>query len=62
MAKPTSQYRGVSWHKATQKWYASFSDEGVKKTIGYFDSEIDAAKAYAEVAKRLGKPYTLLPL
>ncbi len=43
-----SKYKGVVWHKTDKKWQAQLS----KKYIGYFNSEIEAALAYNEDAKK----------
>jgi hypothetical protein len=48
----TSQFKGVSWDKATQKWKAQISQNRKKKYLGSFDREIDAFKAYTAVARR----------
>lgn len=42
----TSIYKGVCWNKAKNKWksYIGFNSKLIN--IGYFDSEIDAAKSY----------------
>ena len=47
--KKTSLYKGVSWHKSSQKYQASIFN---KKRIylGYFHHEIEAAEAYDEAA------------
>ena len=42
----TSGYKGVYWHKASQKWLAS-----VQINVGAFDNKHDAAKAYNKAAK-----------
>jgi hypothetical protein len=42
----TSLYRGVSWYKRNRKWTAQVSHNGKYKRLGYFHSELDAAKAY----------------
>lgn len=42
----TSQYYGVSWHKAARKWVAQKKVNRVSIKIGFFVNEIDAAKAY----------------
>lgn len=42
----TSSFKGVYLHKSTGKWMARLAG----KFIGYFDSEIDAAKAYNAAA------------
>jgi hypothetical protein len=46
-----SGYKGVSFHKKSQKWVAQISVEGKRNTIGYFDSPEEANDAYQEVSK-----------
>ena len=47
----SSQYLGVSWHKARGKWTAQIEIEGRKKHLGYFvDEESAARQFYAEFA------------
>lgn len=41
----SSKYRGVSWHKATQKWWAYARIDGVLKSAGYYHDEEEAAAA-----------------
>ena len=41
----TSGYRGVSYHKATRRWYARSSSNGKRVSIGLFSNKIDAAVA-----------------
>jgi hypothetical protein len=48
-----SIYKGVSWHKKTKKWRVCIKLNGKGQHIGYFNSELDAAKAYDIVAKKL---------
>lgn len=43
---PTSIYKGVSFIEKKQKWYSQISYKGKKFNLGYFDSEIEAAKTY----------------
>jgi len=49
--KHSSQFKGVSWFKRDKKW-RSYIDYP-QKHIGYFNSEIEAAKAYDMRAKEL---------
>ena len=42
----SSKFKGICWHKAVGKWYAYINN----KSIGYYTSEIDAAKAYNKAA------------
>lgn len=50
----SSSYRGVDYHKPSNKWRARIKDPATGKTVGkYVDSEIDAALAYNEMATRL---------
>lgn len=47
----TSKYKGVSWHKNNKKWSSRIKNNGANYLIGYFVSEIEAAKAYDKAAK-----------
>lgn len=48
----SSRFKGVSWHKARQRWeaYISTDGRGSKRCLGYFASEEAAARAYNEAA------------
>jgi hypothetical protein len=51
-----SAYKGVAWHKYERKWMATIRTDGSQRTIGYFRSEEDAARAYdAEAVKERGE-------
>ncbi len=52
-ATNTSGYRGVSWHKAAQKWGAYIRVDGVRQYLGLFDTPEEAGKAYALEASKL---------
>lgn len=43
-----SEYRGVSWDRERRKWFAGIRIDGVRKFLGRYDSELDAAKAVNE--------------
>jgi hypothetical protein len=49
----SSQYRGVSWTKKKEKWSAVVSMNGGGKHIGYYLTELEAAKAYDKAAREL---------
>jgi hypothetical protein len=53
----TSQYKGVSWHKESGKWYVVIYLKGQKPIYGgYFKDELDAAKRMNQLCEELGIP------
>jgi hypothetical protein len=59
----TSRFRGVDWFKPRGAWRASIGVNGRKKTLGYFDSETEAARCYNEASLKLGRDiFNILPL
>lgn len=52
-AKKTSIYKGVYFCKSDRKWRASIKHNRKQTSLGRFNSEIDAAKAYNNAALSL---------
>lgn len=46
----TSKYKGVYWYKTTGRWRARIKVQMKYISLGYFDREEDAARAYNEAA------------
>jgi hypothetical protein len=42
----SSRYKGVSWNKNAKAWVANIARDGRMMYLGYFSSEIEAARAY----------------
>jgi len=55
-----SKFRGVSSGGYRGAWRATIYCRGKKYFLGYFDTEIGAAKAYNEHVVRIFGPYALL--
>ncbi len=53
MAKATSKYKGVSWHKYRSKWRAMIKLNYKSFELGHFNNELDAAKTYDQKAREL---------
>lgn len=49
----TSQYKGVHFRKDSKKYRASIRINGKLKSLGSFQSELDAARAYDAAAKKM---------
>jgi hypothetical protein len=48
----SSKYTGVSWKQWTKKWAAIICYKKKNIIVGYFENEIQAAKAYDKAAKK----------
>jgi hypothetical protein len=48
----SSRFNGVGFDKQTDKWKARIKTNGKEITLGRFENEIEAAKAYDEAAKK----------
>lgn len=47
----TSRFKGVSWHKSSQKWQAGIRKDGRTIYLGCYANEQDAAAAYNSAAR-----------
>jgi hypothetical protein len=59
-SKTSSRYRGVTFDKHAGKWIARIKYQGKTIWLGYFDNEIDAAKAYDAAAKKYYGEFAML--
>lgn len=55
--KGISEYKGVSWRKDRDKWRAYIVVNQKQISLGHFDSEVEAAKAYDKKALELFGEY-----
>lgn len=55
-----SRYKGLWRRHGASRWHVSIQVGGHEKNLGVFDSEIDAARAYDEAARRLHGQYACL--
>ena len=55
-----SKYKGVTWSKHANKWRVRVALNNRYESIGYFDNEIEAAKAYDKAAKKHHKEFAVL--
>ncbi|GBG32994.1 Ethylene-responsive transcription factor ERF057 [Hondaea fermentalgiana] len=50
--RKSSEFRGVSFNYKSQKWKSVITVNKVQKFLGYFDTEVAAAKKYDEASKK----------
>jgi hypothetical protein len=50
--KTASQYKGVPWNSTLKKWRAQITLNGKRISLGCFEDEIQAAKAYDNAARK----------
>jgi len=53
----TSGFKGVSWHKRSNKWMARITKDRKDYILGYYTDPIEAHKVYCEYANNLHKEF-----
>jgi hypothetical protein len=58
-ARSRSKYKGVTWHKARNKWNARIRINRRTISLGYFDNELSAARAYDRAAQKYHRQFAV---
>lgn len=62
-AKPrhgcSSRFKGVAWHNRGY-WWAYINKDGKRHNLGYYDKEVEAARAYNKASLELFGPFARL--
>ena len=53
-----SKYKGVTWYSNMKKWRARLTHNGKPIHLGYYECEVEAAKAYDNYADKVHKEFT----
>jgi hypothetical protein len=51
LKETTSKYIGVCFYKQTKRWRSSITLSGIKRSLGYFTTEVEASEAYQKALK-----------
>ncbi len=54
----TSGFKGVTWHKANQKWQSQINVEGTYKYLGGFNTRLEAYEAYCMACEKYHKEFS----
>ncbi|WP_020474523.1 HNH endonuclease [Zavarzinella formosa] len=51
--RAVSRFKGVCWNKVNQRWIAQAGTRANRRFLGFFDSEVEAARAYNSAAAEM---------
>jgi prophage antirepressor-like protein len=60
MSNKSGNYKGVCWEETKQKWSCKLKKDYKTHFLGYFDSELDAAKSYNDYAVYINQTEDLM--